>query len=211
MEATTYRKLAEMTRVEYYKIQPSDDASLSIRFFAEQVAQEVAVCAWESAIENSNQGEGTYAGGQFISTFKNIPIVLEDDGTKSSTLPSTPAGLPNNQEIASVKITGSKCLDCIPMSNNQAFSQQLIGLPCNMVFYKLEGGNIVYETSNALFEGGTATIKMVGAVSGEDLLSSDLTIPKNYESRIMTRILGRLLPLKQLPIDYVNDAISNPG
>ena len=210
MEQTTYRKLAELTRDLYYKGIPSDDAKYSLRFFAEQIAQEVAEMATMNAIENSNQGESTYANDQFISTFTNLPILQNVDGTKSTLLPSTPTAMPNNQEISQVKITGSTCMDCIPMTSRSYFSQQLIGWPLCMVFYKIEGESIVFESSNTLLE-GTVSIKMIGAVSGQQLLDSALNIPKNYEGRITSKILARLLPLKREPIDYVNDSISNPS
>ena len=209
MEATTYRKLAELIRESYYRIVPSDDASLSLRYFAELIPTEVATCAYEDAIDKSNAGETTYASGQFISEFKNQNILVDADGTKYGLMPATPASLPNDQEITEVNIVGG-CLSVIPMTSRASFSQSLIGLPRGFVFYKVEGGKIVFESSNPLIE-GAFNIKMVGAVPGGDLLSSSLTIPKNYESRIITRIMARLLPLKNQPIDYINDAISNPS
>jgi len=209
-EQTTYRKLAELISDSYYKLKASDDANYGLRYFAELGAMEVAEMAYLNAIENSNNGESTYSNDQFISVFKNQPILVGSDGVKYTVLPSTPTSLPNNNEVSEVKIVGSKCMACIPMTSRSSFSQSLIGLPKSMVLYKIEDGNIVYETSNPLLE-GTATIKLVGAVSGDDLLTSALNIPKNYESRIMTKIMAKLLPMKNVPIDYVNDAISNPS
>lgn len=207
---TTYRKIAELTSDTYFKLKASDDANYSLRYFAELAAQEVAEMAYMSAIENSNNGEGSYSNDQFISVFKNLPMVVDTDGEKYTSLPSTPAGLPNNAEISEVRIVGSKCMSCIPMTSRGSFAQSLIGIPKGMVLYKIENGKIVFVSNNPLLE-GTVNIRMVGAVSGTELLTSALNIPKNYEGRIITNILKKLLPLKNQPIDYVNDSISNPS
>jgi len=211
MAATTYKKLAELIRDTYYASHPSDDAVKSLRYFAELIATAVAECANEDAILNSNQGENFYANNQFISTFKGVQLLLDTDNTIYSVLPSTPTGMPNGREIISVKIEGNTCMDCIPMKAQASFAQDLIGLPCGITLYEVNGTKLIFKTSNPLFDpANTATIKMVGAVSGSDLLTSDLTIPKNYEGRIWDKIMARILPLKPIQQDLINDSISNP-
>ena len=206
--AITYYKISEQIRTTYYHGQPNDDASFSLRYIAEMVAQEVAFFSKQDAFENSNQGETTYANDQFISVFKNLPIV--DDGDKYTVLPLAPAGLPKNQEIVSVRITGNKCLDCIPMGSKDAFMQDLIGLPKGFVYYKIEDGKIVYVTSNPLIK-GTADIKMIGAVSATgNILDAVLNVPKSTEIMIIDKILNRLRPTLQIPRDNLNDSISQP-
>lgn len=209
--ATTYRKLAEEIREAYYKGKPSDDASHSLRYFAEIIATCVAECATEDAYLNSNQGESTYSNNQFISTYKNVAISVDSDGEISSILPATPTSLPNNQEIVSVKVNGSKCMECIPMKAQSSFSQGLIGKPKSMVLYEINGTKVIYSSANPLFNPTSATIKMIGAVSGSDLLTSDLTIPKNYEGRIWDKVMARVLPLKPIQQDLINDSVSNPS
>jgi len=210
--ATTYKKLAELTRNSYFKVIPSDDASLSLRFFAELIAQEVAEMATMNAFENSNQGESTYSNDAFISVFRNLALLVRSNGEKYIKLPSTPTALPNNQEISEVEINGTKCLPAIPVTGRQMFALKLINKTQtgSLLMFKREGNEIIFQGPTTLLE-GTADIKMIGAVSGDDLLTADLNIPKNFESRIMNKILGKLLPLKNQPIDYVNDSISNPG
>lgn len=210
--ATTFKKLAELIRDTYYNSKASDDSQHSLRFFGELIATCVAECANEDSIVNSNQQEASYANNQFISTFKSVPLLLDTDGTIYSILPSTPTALPNGSEIVSIRITGNKCMDCIPMKAQASFAQDLIGLPKGMVLFEVNGTKVVYTTSNALFDNdNTATIKMVGAVSGTDLMTSELTVPKNYEARIWDKIMARVLPLKRIPYDLINDAVSNPA
>lgn len=209
--ATTYKKLSQEIRDTYYASHPSDDASKSVRYFAELIAIAVAECATEDSYINSNQGETTYANNQFISTYKGVELLLDTDNTIYSILPSTPTALPNGREIVSVRIEGNTCMDCVPMQAQSSFAQDLIGLPCGMTLYEINGTKLVFKTSNALFDpANTATVKMVGAVSGDDLLTSDLTIPKNYEGRIWDKVMARVLPLKQIQQDLINDSISNP-
>jgi hypothetical protein len=206
----TYRFLAQIIRDTYYKGKSSDDANFSLRYFAELVAQEVAQEATRDAYEQSNQGESTYSNDQFISTYKGVAIQVDTDGEKYSILPATPAGLPKNREIVSLRIIGNKCMDCVPMRNHASFQQDLIGIPMGMVLYKIENGKVIYVTDNPII-GGTATFKLVGAINGDVLLDSLLNIPKNVQSRITTTILGRLFPIKQIPEDKINDDVANPA
>lgn len=208
--ATTYKKLAQLIRDEYYLGHPSDDASLSLRFFAELIAQEVAEMATMNAFENSNQGDSTYSNDAFISVYRGLQLQVRSNGDKYIVLPATPTALPNNQEISEVEINGSRCIPAVPVTGRQTFALRLINKISNILMFKREGGEIVFQGSTALLE-GTADVKLIGAVSGSDLLTSDLNIPKNYESKIMTKILSKLLPMKNRPIDYVNDSVSNPG
>lgn len=210
--ATTYKKLAELIREAYYNGKPSDDANHTEAYFAELIAIEVAKCATQDAYVNSNNGEATYASGQFISTFNSVPILVKSDGTIYSVLPSTPPALPNGQEITSVKIDGNKCLEFIPQKAQSSFAQNLIGsVPFNL--YVISGKNIIYKPKSPLFDAtdNTATIEMVGAISGTDLLSSDLIIPKNYEGVIWDNIMAKILPTKQIQQDLINDSVSNQG
>ncbi len=52
----TYQQISEQIRTMLYNGVPSDDASFSLRYIAELVAQEVAVQARKNAFENSNAG-----------------------------------------------------------------------------------------------------------------------------------------------------------
>lgn len=213
MAATTYKKLSQLIRDKYYGGKPSDDAQYSIKFFAELIATVVAECATEDAFINSNQGEMTYANNQFISTFRNISISVDSsDGRLYSALPSTPTSLPNGQEIIRVGIDGSKCLEFIPQKAQQSFAQSLIGsIPFNL--YEINGSIIILKPYSPIFDASSSklTIQMVGAVSGSDLLSSELTIPKNYEARIWDKIMARVLPTKVIQQDNINDSVSNQG
>lgn len=208
---TTYRKLAQIISDTYYRGISNDDVNLSLRYFAELVAQEVANFTTIDAFQNSKLGEATYANDQFISVFKGVAIAKLGDELYSI-LPATPAGLPKNREITEVSIIGNKCLNAIPHRNYSSFTQSLIGIPNGMVLYKIESGKLIFETNNPLFDiTNTVNIKMVGAVSGIALLDSELNIPKDVESKIKTKILGDLLPLKQIPQDLINDGVSNPS
>lgn len=207
--STTYQKLAERIRTDFYAGQPSDDAQFSLRHIAEEIAGEVAFEAKKDAFENSNLGETTYSNDQFISVFREVPI-LDDDGEKYSVLPMTPAGLPNNQEIVSVRIEGNKCLDCIPMRNKDDFAQGILGYPPFFTFYKIETGKIVYVNASPLLE-GTASIKMIGAVSATgNIMDAVLNVPKSVENAILDRVLLRLTQTKRLPQDLLNDSTSTP-
>jgi len=210
MAQSTIGKQAQIIREIYYRGTPSDDANHSLRFFAELVAQELAEMATIDAYTNSNNGESTYANDQFITTFKNVPVLTDDNGVMYSVMPSTPAGLPNGREIAGVSIDGSNCMEAIPLKNHSSFVQGLIGYPTCFVTYKVEGGNIVYKSGNALFNPESATIKLVGAVKDGNLLDSPINAPANYLKKMRTNVLAAMILLKQIPQDNLNNAVSNP-
>lgn len=205
----TYQKLAEIIRTNFYGGIPSDDAQFSLRHIAEMIAGEIAFEARKDAFENSNQGETTYSNDLFTSVFKDVPIV-DDGDEKYSVLPATPAGLPNNQEIVSVKVTGSKCMDVMPMRGKDDFTQGILGYPKGFFFYKIENGKVVFVSPPPLLE-GTVTIKMIGAVSSTgNIMDAPLNLPKSSETAIMDRILLRLTQTRRLPQDVLNDATDKP-
>lgn len=210
MAQSTIGKQAQIIRELYFRGTPSDDANHSLRFFAELVAQELAAMATLDAFQNSNSGESAYANDQFITTFNNVPITTDSNGEMSSVMPSTPAGLPNGREIAEVSINGSKCMQAVPLKNHSAFVQELIGYPSCFVTFKVEGGKIIYKAANTSFNPTSATIKLVGAVKDGNLLESPINAPANYLSRMRTNILAQMIPLKQIPQDNLNNAVSNP-
>lgn len=210
----TYGKLAEIIRDAYYRGVASDDANYSIRFFAEQVAMEVAGMATENAFVNSNAGETTFANDSFTSTFKNIPVLVDAVlKQKYSVLPQIPTALPNNQEITSVTPLGieGRRRTIIPMKNKDKFMQDMIGEIPGVILYYIEDGKMFFDNvMQYMFP--AVNITMVGAIGGTgELVDATLNIPKNYESKIMDKILARLMPAKMIPQDNINDGISNPA
>lgn len=210
MAQSTIGKEAQIIREVYYRGTPSDDANHSLRFFAELVATELAKMATNDALLNSSQGESAYSNDQFITTFPSVPILTDENGDFYSELPSTPASLPKGREIAEISINGAKCLPAIPISNRSSFAQELIGYPTCFITFKVEGNNIIYKTGNSSFNPSSAKMKLVGAVSGNDLLKSPINAPKNYLADMRRNILADMIPLKQIPQDNLNNAVSNP-
>lgn len=206
MAARTIGDLAELIRDSYYKSKTEDSVNYPIRYFAELIAIKVAKQATIDAFTNSNAGETTYANNQFITTFRDVAIAENSYGEKYSVLPATPTALPNGQEIVQVRIQGNNCMDCIPLKSQMSFAQNMIGLPPNMILYKVDGKNIVYETSNPLLE-GSVTIRMVAAIPNSDVFNFPLNVPKNAEDGIMTEILAMLLPMKNTPVNNPNDQV----
>lgn len=209
--ATTYRKISEQIRTTFYKGQPTDDASYSLRYVAELVAQEVAAQARFNSIENSNAGETTYANDTFTSTFTNIAVTTDAVLLQSYVaLPQIPAALPNNQEITSVTKYGvsGRNVHIIPMKNKDKFMQDILPFPRGKVLYFIENGRIYFENLTA-FAVTAVNITMVGAVSTTgNLLDGVLNVPKSSEKAIIASVLALMLPTKQILQDNQNDSIS---
>jgi hypothetical protein len=210
---TTYRKISEQIRTLYYKGIPSDDASFSLRYIAEMVAQEVAFEARKDAFENSNAGETTFANDAFISTFNNIAVLYDSTlKQKYSVMPSTPISLPKGQEIASITPLGiqGRRRQIIPMKNKDKFLQDLLDPIRGAILAYRESNRIYYDNINQ-YMFTAVNISMVGAISTTgDLLDGDLNVPKNVESAIIDRVVTKLRQLGSVPQDVMNDARDLP-
>lgn len=201
MEQTSYRKAAEITINQHYNGFPTPNASITTKHVAELWATKVAKYAKISAFQNSNAGETTYANDQFISVFRNRPLLTDDvTSEKYIVMPATPAGLPNNQEVVQVSFVGCPGVHVIPMKNKDDFAESILD-PIPFVLYKIENGNIVFRNLPKLVTNISApvNVKMIGAVPGETLLDSVLNIPKDVEDAIRGEVLQELAQLYNVP------------
>ena len=197
---TTYRQFSEEIRKAHYVAFPTPENAVSQRFIAERIAMLVAKSAVKSAFGNSNLAEATYANDQFISVFKNCPLLTDaDTKDKYVVMPATPAGLPNGREIAQVSFSGFPNVWCVQMQNRSDFIES--GLPplptqSGIQLFKIEGGNIVFRDLPDIIN-SPVNLKLVGAIPpGTTLLDSVLNIPKDVEADIFSEILN------ELAIDY---------
>jgi hypothetical protein len=192
---------------------PSDDASFSLRYIAELVAQEVAVQARKNAFENSNAGETTYANDTFTSTFTNVAVTYNSTLKQNfSVLPQIPTALPNNQEIVSITPLGiiGRRRQIVLMKNKDKFMQDMLPPVRGFILAYIEDGKLYYDNiQEYMFT--SVNITMVGVISSTgDLLSANLNVPKSSESEIIGKIFQMLRVSKGLPEDMVNDARDLP-
>ena len=211
MGFTTYGYISEQILTTYYKGVRNDDSQYSLRHIASMVAQEVALMARKNAFENSNNGDITYINDSFISTYKSVAVLTDDvSKEKYCILPAVPTALPNNQEIVSVSLNTKTNKTFIPMRNKDRFAQAFLRPIKGMVFYYIEAGRIYFDNPEN-FQFSALTIKMAGALPSGAILDAQLNIPKNYETEIIDKVLGRLLSVSRLGQDLTNDgdSISN--
>jgi hypothetical protein len=209
----TYQQISEQIRTMLYNGIPQDDASFSLRYIAELVAQEVAVQARKNAFENSNAGETTYANDTFTSTFTNVAVTYNSTLKQNfSVLPQIPTALPNNQEIVSITPLGiiGRRRQIVLMKNKDKFMQDMLPPVRGFILAYIEDGKLYYDNiQEYMFT--SVNITMVGAISSTgDLLSANLNVPKNVESEIIGKIFQMLRASKSLPEDVVNDARDLP-
>jgi len=209
----TYQQISEQIRTMLYNGIASDDASFSLRYIAELVAQEVAVQARKNAFENSNAGETTYANDTFTSTFTNVAVTYNSTLRQNfSVLPQIPTALPNNQEIVSITPLGiiGRRRQIVLMKNKDKFIQDMLPPVRGFILAYIEDGKLYYDNiQEYMFT--SVNITMVGAISSTgDLLSANLNVPKNVESEIIGKIFQMLRASKGLPEDMVNDARDLP-
>jgi hypothetical protein len=209
----TYQQISEQIRTMLYNGVASDDASFSLRYIAELVAQEVAVQARKNAFENSNAGETTYANDTFTSTFTNVAVTYNSTLKQNySVLPQIPTALPNNQEIVSITPLGiiGRRRQIVLMKNKDKFMQDMLPPVRGFILAYIEDGKLYYDNiQEYMFT--SVNITMVGAISSTgDLLSANLNVPKNVESEIIGKIFQMLRASKGLPEDMMNDARDLP-
>jgi len=205
----TYQQISEQIRTMLYDGIPSDDASFSLRYIAELVAQEVAVQARKNAFENSSAGETTYANDTFTSTFTNVTVTYNSTLKQNfSVLPQIPTALPNNQEIVSITPVGilGRRRQIVLMKNKDKFMQDMLPPVRGFILAYIEDGKLYYDNiQEYMFT--SVNITMVGAISSTgDLLSANLNVPKSSESEIIGKIFQMLRVSKGLPEDVMNDA-----
>ena len=209
----TYQQISEQIRTMLYGGIPSDDASFSLRYIAEIVAQEVAVQARKNAFENSNAGETTYANDTFTSTFTSVAVTYDSTLKQNySVLPQIPAALPNNQEIVSITPLGiiGRRRQIVLMKNKDKFMQDMLPPVRGFILAYIEDGKLYYDNiQEYMFT--SVNITMVGAISSTgDLLSANLNVPKSVESEIIGKIFQLLRISKGLPQDVLNNANDSP-
>lgn len=211
MALTTYGYISEQILTTYYKGIRNDDSQYSLRHIASMVAQEVALMARKNAFENSNNGDVTYMNDQFITTYQSVPVTTDTvSGYKYCVLPAVPTALPHNQEIVSVSLNTKTNKTFLPIANKDRFTQAFLRPIMGIVYYYIESGRLYFDNPQN-FQFSALTIKMAGALPSGDILDAQLNIPKNYESEIIDKVLGRLLSVSRLGQDLVNDgdSISN--
>lgn len=209
----TYQKISEQIRTMLYNGIPSDDASFSLRYIAELVAQEVAFQARKNAFENSNAGETTYANDTFTSTFTNVSVLFDSTlKQKYSVLPQIPAALPNNQEIVNITPLGiiGRRRQIVLMKNKDKFMQDMLPPVRGFILAYIEDGKLYYDNiQEYMFT--SVNITMVGAISSTgNLLDAKLNVPKSVESEIVSKIYQLLRVSESLPQDVMNDARDLP-
>ena len=205
MAQTTYRQFSEEIRKAHYVAFPTPENAVSQRFIAERIAMLVARAAVKSAFGNSNLAEATYANDQFISVFKNCPLLTDaDTKDKYVVMPATPAGLPNGREIAQVSFSGFPNVWCVQMQNRSDFVESgLPPLPSDIQLFKIEDGKVVFRDLPSIIN-SPVNMKLVGAVPpGTTLLDSVLNIPKDVEADIFSEILNELAQDYKIPIQTV--------
>lgn len=211
MAVTTYGYISEQILTTYYKGIRNDDSQYSLRHIASMVAQEVAVMARKNAFENSNNGDVTYMNDTFITTYKNISVLVDSvSNEKYCDLPATPVALPNNQEIVAVSLNTKTNKQFIPIKNKDRFMQAFLRPIKGIVYFYAENGRLYFDNPEN-FQFTKITLKMAGALPSGNILDAPLNIPKNYESEIIDKVLNRLLTLSRLGQDLTNDgdSISN--
>lgn len=196
------RELAERYLIKFSGGMMSDDVKIDERFFIHEINKAIAFIAKGSMLENSQLDGIAYANDQFITTYRNIPILFDEAVSefKYSVLPDIPIGLVKGRGLVMVIPPLGTENSLKPVSLREVpmlFHQPLIP---RVTFYWIEGGVISYWPSPSF---GKVATKMIS--SGTADIDAPLAIPPESILQIDEIVTKSMAILFQIQPDNIND------
>jgi hypothetical protein len=208
---TTYRQQSEKIQIAYYRGITDQSATFTLNFIAQLVSEEMASLAFDNAVMNSKSGETFYTNDTFIATFPNISVQYDNVLLQYYIpYPSIPTSLPSNQEIQKIWPVGARRVQIVYISNRSKFSQDMLPPIRNTILAYGENGNLVFD-NRTNYPLTAVNLNLVGAMPNGALLDATLLLPKNYESMLSTKVIGRMLQTAQRQRDVKNDEVEVPA
>lgn len=197
----TKRQLAQRYMIKFSGGMMTDDVKVDERFFIDEINQAIAVVAKASFNQNSQVEGITYAGDEFITTYRGISIITSIDNEFSySPLPDMPIGLPKGRGLVTViPPLGSENSIKLISLREVPFLFHLPKIP-KVIFGWLEGGSFNYHPKPNF---GKVTMKMI--TSGVQDLDTPLTLPPDVFPQIWDIVKKSVVELFKISPDELND------
>ena len=207
-----YQLIEQILRAVYGD-QPRDDSTITPNLVNLYINQGLAL-AVKTQYKESIQIDGvSYINNSFYTTYRNIPIVQEENLLWKLILPSVPIAIGRNEGVADLKLrginNGDQTIDGIPMSMSQkGYYYSMKRIP-NRFLYYYEGKNLFILSSLLLNQyTGSVTIISGGGNDSTDI-NSELSAPDDFIPFIIDYAVKALLAMRQVPQDITNDGVSN--
>lgn len=177
----------------------NDDQKIDIREIQLLVGQQVAYFAKRNYLENGNIDGINYIDNQFISTYKNVDVLVDRDlDEKYSILPSTPISLPRTGGV--YQVSGMKGQDkpFLPIDSTT------IGMFGKLETFNQSCERYYYVSGNRIYYRGISNIKRVLI---ELVSEGDAVVPKEYETEIIANVMKIIGIENNIPQDKINDGL----
>ena len=206
----TRQQLIEQILRQVYGNQPSDDASVTPGLVNQMINQGIGTMArlnYKEAIQLDGVG---YANNSFYSTFKALPVTLDEQFIYKVTLPQVPIALGKNEGISTLKFkndNGELSRPVIWMSQDQvSYYQSMPPIPNKLLAYYQ--GNTAYIVSTLQLNTYTATVTIVSGGDSSDL-SSQLNVPDDFIPGIIEYVVKSLIQARAQIRDSANDGVDS--
>lgn len=213
----TRAQLIEQILRAVYGDQPRDDSTITPNLVNQYINQALALAVRNQYAESLQVDGVSYVNNSFYSTFRNIPISLQQQQLWVLTLPTVPIAIGKNEGVANVRLvkTGNaqEGIDGIPLTINQkGYFSTMKRIP-NKFLYYYEGDKL-YIMSTLLINQYKANVTMIsgGAGSGPGSstdLNAEISAPLDFIPFVVDYVTKALLASRQVPQDLTNDGVSN--
>lgn len=203
----TKRTYIERIRRLIYGSQPPSEANITVGLVANYLNDAIAVAAKTNYTDNLKIEGIASVNNSFYTTFKSLPVAVDEQFMWKVTLPQLPIGIGGIEGISKVilKDLSSPQLSypVVLLTENQvSFQKGMRNIPDKLLGYP--EGEYIYILSTLILTPYTAQVTMVSGGSSTDL-DSTLNIPNDYLAS-MTEYLLRILMVQKNQIqDVVSD------
>lgn len=202
----TRQQLIEQILIQVYGTQPSDDASITPNLVNQMINQGIGLMVkqnYRDAVQLDGIG---YINNSFYTTFKALPITLDENFIWKLTLPQVPMGIGRNEGISTLQFKNSNAEISRPvvwLSQDQVTYYQSLQQPPNKTL-AYQQGESVYVISSLMLNQYTATVTIISGGDSTNL-ASVLNVPDDYIPGIVDYVTKTLMLARNQIQDNAND------
>lgn len=201
----TRAELIEQILRAVYGDQPRDDSSITPNLVNLYINQGTASAIRSQLKDSVNLDGVTYINNAFYFTYKNLPILQEENLLWKVELPQVPFGIGRNEGVANLRVkkNNKTSIDAIPISIAQkGYFYTMKNIPNRMVYYT--EGKLAFIVSSTILNTFTASVTMISTGNSSDP-NSTVSIPDDYIPFVIDYAVKALVASRGLPKDMNND------
>lgn len=195
----------EQIRRLIYGAQPNDDAVISVGLVNVWLEQAIAFAARKNYTDTFQMEGVSYVNNSFYTTFKNLPIVKDEQFLYKVVLPQIPVGIGANEGVETMLISDAiqNSYPVVWLTMNQTSYQRGMRPIQNKLVGYPEGQN-VYILSTIPLITMTAKVTMISGGDSTDL-NSTINVPNDYFPTMTEFLKTNLMFQREVPQDTYND------